>query len=284
MLKSKLELNKNYAPRNDFSARNVSYSAHVFYYAWYANPETDGEWLHWNHEYMPNWNKQDTRIYPTGKHDPDLNDIGANFYPQLGCYSSADDNVISNHMEQIRKAGIGVLVLSWYPPSTSDEHGKPVDRLLPKLLDAADQQNLKIALHVEPFHNRTAFSFRACLEYVMKTYADHPALYKVKLPGRRRPLPLYYIYDSYTLSSDEWQRLFSLNGDLSVRNTNLDGIFLGLLVDFKHRADIKNGKFDGFYTYFAANGFSHGSSLKNWHSLNMFSKVLNFVVILYYIL
>ena len=273
VLKSKLKLSKNYSTTSSPMTGNVSYSVHVFYYAWYANPKIDGNWLHWNHEYMPNWNNQDTRIYPTGVHDADNDDIGANFYPQLGCYSSADDDVISNHMYQIRQAGIGVLVLSWYPPSTSDEHGKPVDRLLPKLLDAADKLNLKIALHVEPYKNRSAETFRTCLEYVVKTYASHRAFYKVKLPGRREPLPLYYIYDSYHTSPDEWARLFSPTGDLSVRNTNLDGIFLSLLVEFKHRADVKNGAFDGFYTYFAANGFSHGSSWKNWRSLNMFSKV-----------
>ena len=43
-------------------------------------------------------------------------------------------------------------------------------------------------------------------------------------------------------------------------------------VDYKHRADIKTGCFDGFYTYFAANGFSHGSSWKNWRSLAKFAK------------
>ena len=48
-------------------------------------------------------------------------------------------------------------------------------------------------------------------------------------------------------------------------------MFIGLLVDFKHRSDIKKAKFDGFYTYFAANGFTHGSSWKNWRSLQDFA-------------
>ncbi len=29
------------------------YEAHVFYYAWYGNPETDGDYKHWNHEIIP---------------------------------------------------------------------------------------------------------------------------------------------------------------------------------------------------------------------------------------
>ena len=44
------------------------------------------------------------------------------------------------------------------------------------------------------------------------------------------------------------------NGDLSVRGTELDAIFIGLLVEYKHRNDIKESGFNGFYTYFAANG------------------------------
>ena len=39
------------------------------------------------------------------------------------------------------------------------------------------------------------------------------------------------------------------------------------LVELKHRADIKAAKFDGYYTYFAANGFTYGSTWKNWKSL-----------------
>jgi glycoprotein endo-alpha-1,2-mannosidase len=51
----------------------------------------------------------------------------------------------------------------------------------------------------------------------------------------------------------------------------LDAIFLALLVEYKHRHDIKKAAFDGFYTYFASNGFSYGSSWKNWRSLAVYA-------------
>ena len=35
----------------------------------------------------------------------------------------------------------------------------------------------------------------------------------------------------------------------------------------KHRYEIKKSSFDGFYTYFASNGFSYGSTWKNWKGL-----------------
>lgn len=84
------------------------YSIHIFYYPWYRNVEYDGEWKHWNHEYISNWKKDDVGVYPTGRHYPP-NDIGSNFYPSLGCYSSRDPQVIETHMKQIRDAGIGKL-------------------------------------------------------------------------------------------------------------------------------------------------------------------------------
>ena len=79
----------------------------------YGNPEEDASYLHWNHEYIPNWDKNDKKIYPTGKHQPP-DDLGANFYPQLGCYSSKSAAVVDQHMQWIREAGVGVLVISWY--------------------------------------------------------------------------------------------------------------------------------------------------------------------------
>ena len=49
------------------------------------------------------------------------------------------------------EAGIGVLVLSWYPPSLADENGLPSDPMVRPLLDAALVHGLKICLHLEPY-------------------------------------------------------------------------------------------------------------------------------------
>ena len=57
-----------------------------------------------------------------------------------------------------------------------------------------------------------------------------------------------------------------------MRDTVLDGVFFGLLVEYKHRSDIKKAGFDGFYTYFASDGFSYGSSWKNWRGLASFAR------------
>ena len=100
-----------------------------------------------------------------------------------------------------------------------------------------------MTLHIEPYDGLNATNFRRHLVYVRDAYGDHPALYRRRVGLRR--LPLFYIYDSYRLPPEEWQRLFSRKGDLSVRDTDLDGVFMGLLVEFRHRADIKRAKMDG---------------------------------------
>ena len=157
------------------------------------------------------------------------------------------------------------MQVSWYPPGLADENGLPTDSLIPVLLDAANKFNMKLCLHVEPYEGRNASNFKHYLDYVNTNYGSHPAYYKMKRGNKK--LPVFYIYDSYRVPVQEWQKILTKDGNLSVRNTTLDAIFIGLIVEIKHRFDIKSAGFDGFYTYFAANGFSYGSSWKNWKSL-----------------
>lgn len=84
-------------------------------------------------------------------------------------------------------------------------------------------------------------------------------------------LPVIYLYDSYVFPEAAWFELLSERGNLTLRGTEIDGIYMGLLVDSQHRSHIKKSNFDGFYTYFATNGFSYGSTWKNWKDLNKFA-------------
>lgn len=56
----------------------------------------------------------------------------------------------------------------------------------------------------------------------------------------------------------------------SIRNTPYDGVFIGLLVEEKHKGEVLAAGFDGIYTYFATNSFSYGSSQRNWRSIKAF--------------
>lgn len=52
-----------------------------------------------------------------------------------------------------------------------------------------------------------------------------------------------------------------------LRNTDHDGIFLGLYLDDKSRQHLIQSSFDGFFTYFAAIGFTPGSTPTQWKSI-----------------
>jgi len=56
-------------------------------------------------------------------------------------------------------------------------------------------------------------------------------------------------------------------GQDSVRGTSLDGIFLGLVVAKTDLDQLIQCGFDGYYTYFASDRFTYGSTSSNWASL-----------------
>ena len=136
----------------------------------------------------------------------------------------------------------------------------------------------QVAVHVEPYKNRNQHTMKDNIRYVLQQYGSHPALYRTDL-GDKKNLPLFYIYDSYLVKSQDWAEIFNKDGKLSVRGTELDGIFIGLLVEQKHKNELVNAGFDGFYTYFATNGFTYGSSWKTWPDLSNFAKSNNMLFI-----
>ncbi len=190
----------------------VNDKVHTFYYGWYANPENDGRYSNWNHPVIKHW--IDTTWDHAGSY-PGGDDIGANFYPQMGSYSSTHPEIIDTHMKQIRDAGIGVVAISWWGK------GHLTDQSVPALLDAAHKYGLKLAFHIEPIY-KTVAEFRGHLEYISANYGQHPALYKVN--GK----PMYYLYNSFKLKYEEWQSMLHPDSVSTVRKTPLDGIFIGL--------------------------------------------------------
>ncbi|KAG7465813.1 hypothetical protein MATL_G00157750 [Megalops atlanticus] len=263
------------AELSDFPAPN--YNLHAFYYTWYGNPQFDGKYIHWDHPVLPHWDPKVAVGYPKGRHSPP-EDIGANFYPALGTYSSRDPSVVEAHMQQLRTAAIGVLALSWYPPGMKDDNGEPTDNIVPLILDVAQKYQLKVAFHIEPYKGRDDLSMYNNIKYTVEKYGEHPAFYRYKTSSGKL-LPLFYVYDSYLLSPDKWANLLKDGGRHSVRNTPFDGLFVGLLVEEKHKSDILAAGFDGVYTYFATNGFSYGSSHNNWKFIKGFCDSNNLMFI-----
>lgn len=227
---------------------------HAFYYPWYGTPERDGEYRHWAHAQM---GAVDERVhYPGGA------DIGADFYPAGGCYSSNDPALLRRHMAQLRDAGVGALCVSWWGVGSFE------DRALPALLDAAAAGGLAVSFHLEPLPGRDAALSRRALASLLERFGAHPALWREPETGR----PLVFVYDSYLSPVAEWARLLTPAGDLSIRGTELDCVMIGLWVEEGHGEDLAQAGFDGAYSYFATDGFTFGSTTTHWPRMAEFCR------------
>lgn len=249
--------------QDELVLKPVNYKVHTFYYGWFGNPAHDGKYNNWNHSILPHWRD---RTWDNAGSFPGDDDIGSNYYPALGAYSSNDPQIISKHMEMIKQAGIGVLAISWW----GNNHF--TDKSVKSYLDYAQQFGLKLTFHIEPVY-KSAKEFRNLLEYLADNYLDHPAVFKHK--GK----PLYYIYDSGKVKYHEWSKLLDSEGELTIRNTTLDAIFIGHWERERDGGFITKSGFDGFYTYYASEGFMYGCTSTNWPTLAEFAKRNNLLFI-----
>eukprot|EP00051_Salpingoeca_urceolata_P012667 m.156622 g.156622 ORF g.156622 m.156622 type:complete len:483 (+) comp17565_c0_seq4:167-1615(+) len=234
---------------------------HAFYYGWYKNPTTDGKWSHWNHQFIQHWDAKVAKKWPSGQHQPP-DDVGADFFPILGPYSSADTETIRTHMAFLKRAGVGVLAVSWYPPGMADENGEPNEELIFRLFDEAAAAHLFVCLHIEPYEGRSAQTVLRDLQYLHDTFGGHAAMY------RHKGKALVYVYDSYQIDAKQWAAALCNNPSPHRAQTWV----IGLLVEAKHRKHVVSSCFDGFYTYFAADRFVFGSTWKQWPNLASFAR------------
>lgn len=85
--------------------------------------------------------------------------------------------MIHEHMKQLRKAGVGVMSVSWYPPQSKDPNAIIfVDELMPLILDIANEHAIKVCFHIEPYTDRSALSVKRDIEYIINTYSFHSVL------------------------------------------------------------------------------------------------------------
>jgi glycoprotein endo-alpha-1,2-mannosidase len=206
-----------------------SYQVGAFYYPWYGNPDTDGEWIHWN----------------DNSHTPPT-DITSDYYPALGAYSSNDPAVVAQHMAWLRQAGVGVIIVSWWGQGGREE--TPV----PLILQMAERYGIKVAFHIEPYHGRTADGLVSDIEYLYNKFGSHPAFFLSTASSRYspgdQPKPMFFVWaigspdtSSAAVQAGYWQSALdaihaSPQGALVIANT-LEGSW------------ITGGHFDGLYNY-----------------------------------
>lgn len=256
------DFNVGYTKSGSLFSENLDYNTFGFYYNWYGDFQFDNVMHHWAHAILPS-SSQGTSPGVI----PGINgDIAANFYPQLGTYSSRDPQIVRQHMEMFVKSRVGVVSLSWWNESGSAEPEK-----ISTLLNIANEYGLKVCFHIEPFGGRNASTMKTAITHLINTYGNHPAFYKLK--GK----PVFFIYDSYMTPSSEWATILSPSGNNTIRNTPYDSHVIGLWVENMNIESSKmlTANFDGFYTYFAADGFTYGSTTNNWNAMHTWAKQNN---------
>jgi len=148
-------------PANAWAGNRVS----AFYYPWYGTGAQDGAYAHWGQD----------------GHQPP-NDIASAYYPLTGLYSSSDQLVVSTQMDEIRKAGIDEIAVSWWG------QGSPEDLRLPLVVAAARTDGIAVAAHLEPYNDRTAASTAADITYLATTYG----------------IRTFYVFRALDLPVEDW--------------------------------------------------------------------------------
>lgn len=225
-----------------------SYKVAAFYYAWYGNPEVDGTWIHWDQ----------------AGHKPPQ-DIGSDYYPQLGAYSSNDPLVVAQHMAWLRQAGIGVIIVSWWGQGTVEQ--KPI----PLIMEMAEKYGIKVAFHIEPYDGRTADGLADDVKYLYRRYGSSPAFFRSTASSRyspgNQPKGMFFVWciefavqgcGKQQVQADYWQKAMDEihalpDGTLVIANT-------------LQSSWINGGHFDGLYNYVTLHleregGFSWARSL-----------------------
>jgi glycoprotein endo-alpha-1,2-mannosidase len=136
----------------------------AFYYPWYGNPTTDGTWIHWDQaNHMP------------------PQDIGSDYYPALGAYSSKDPQVVAQHMSWLRQAGVGVIISSWWGQGSNE------DQAVPLILIMAERYGIKVAFHIELYNGRTSERVVSDIKYIYRKYGNSPAFFRSNASSRYSP-------------------------------------------------------------------------------------------------
>ncbi|GKY91042.1 hypothetical protein MPSEU_000077000 [Mayamaea pseudoterrestris] len=211
----------------------------AFYYPWYSNVDTDGKFRHWA---IPG-RGQDGGVY-----DPLNRDLPAHYYPSLGAYSPNSPDTLNQHMEWLKRAGIGTLIMSWWGIKSWE------DSLTWKILNAADDHQLKVGFYIEPYGGgyvvnpdsnvtagtRTPQTAKEDVKYIINTYGCHRAMY------RRKGRPVFMFFAARTYDNGN-QADWKLAWDELHADARYNPIVIAHDINLKDR--IIKGGWDGGHDY-----------------------------------
>ena len=171
----------------------------AFFYPWYGTASADGSYAHWAQ---------------LGHTPP--NDIASSYYPARGLYSSSDQLVLGQQMDEIRSAGIDEIVVSWWGQGSAE------DQRLPAVIVAAHSDGIAVAVHLEPYGGRSVASTVADLAYL-----------------RNYGINSFYVYRPFDMPVSDW----------AAAKTALHAGGVKLYAQTGLVGSAASAGFDGVYTY-----------------------------------
>lgn len=101
--------------------------------------------------------------------------------------------------------------------------------------------------------------------------------YQVRSP--RGDLPMVYIQNSHKIHHTAWQKYLYRNEPRSIRGTYMDAFYIGTLTTRDDHDHILDSGFDGFYTFFARNGFTYGSTFSSFRYFQEYANVHSLIFV-----
>jgi glycoprotein endo-alpha-1,2-mannosidase len=178
------------------AAAQAAAQVSIFYYPWYGTPARDGAWAHW---FAPGASTLD---------------VASNYYPTRGLYSSSNERVVAAQMREIAASGVGEVISSWWG------WGSPEDLRLPLVIRAAHAAGLSVAIHLEPYPERTIESVEADISH-LRTFG----------------ITRFFVYRPFDIAEEDWAAL----------RDRVEGVQLFAQTSLVGRAAA--ARFDGLYTY-----------------------------------
>uniref|UniRef100_A0A6B2L8Q7 GH26 domain-containing protein n=1 Tax=Arcella intermedia TaxID=1963864 RepID=A0A6B2L8Q7_9EUKA len=154
-----------------------------------------------------------------------------------------------------------LVVVSWWGQTTGDGEGMKTNQLMHQIFASAQKFGTQIAIHLEPYEGRSEKSVKSDIQYLIDSYGKYTSF------ARLNSKPILYIYDSYLTPANDWSTILSPTGENTIRGTLYDAVVLGLYLRGESKQHIKESHMDGFYTYFAAEGFTEGATPAYWNEI-----------------
>ena len=119
-------------------------------------------------------------------------------HPLVGAYDSWDPTIIERHLQQMHRALIDAVAVSWW--YDTEKNGK--NQILDTIFEKAVNHGLRITIDFE--HGAASLEdVYHDLHYFLDRYHAHPAMLKVE------GLPVVMVWSSWGHTPEEWRELFA---------------------------------------------------------------------------